>query len=226
MGAIALAQATSARAGQPNAMRTGTVVSVGTGGVVVSVGGGNVTAGLVGGAGAGVAPGATVSIFKQGSSWLVGGVIAGPATATTNAFVLAAQLQRTTVAYAAGVPTGSEFYANRFLSAVLPLGHLIEVSFMVNVAVTIANASAGYRIREGTGITGTAYGSGHTFGPTSGFSYEGEIKCHVIGDGTRHIFGLTVQNFTGGLLTLSSLATSQMANMILDLGDATGVTIT
>lgn len=229
MSGVRLAQATSARAGRPNALRVGTVVSVDETGATVSVGGGEVLAGVPASASAGVGPGAIVSVFKQGDSWQVQGALGGGGNGVTNAVLLAAQVSNQGATLASGITTGSgEVFSNVLISTgpdrVLPLGHLIEIRFGVNFSINAANGQVGARIRVGSGVSGTQVGSGHGFGPTSGFTYELYASGWIIGTGLPASYGLTVQNFTAASsLTVTSSAIAPGLCGIIDWGDGTGV---
>jgi len=222
-----VAGATARLVGAPSAMRTGVVQSVGTDGVVVRVAGGNVLCGVLG-SDQGVAPGATVAVFQQDSSWMVQGVINGPGSGQTSSLLLpGGQLLNSGGTLAGGITTGSgESNSNVFVTtgdAVVPQGHLIQVRMMVNWSMSAANGQVGARIREGSGILGTQVGSGHGFGPTSGFTYELWAEGWFIGDGQPGAWTLTVQNFTGGTLTVSSSPIAPGVCGAFDWGDASGV---
>lgn len=224
MGATKLAQATSARAGQPNAMRTGIVVAVTATGVQVSVGGGTINAGIIGGATAGVAVGAVVGVFKQGASWLVQGALAGPGGGAVNGQILAGVLRRTNGTNVSGLGVGSESLSNRSVTCTIPAGQLARISFGVNVTYSVANGALGMRIRDG-GLSGTQFGSGHGGpAPTAGFTYEAYAEGWLLGDGLPHTWVLTVQNFSAsGTLSISQAQAAPMLDHVALWGPPTGV---
>lgn len=224
---LALARQVTRTAGIPNGMRTGTVVSVDATGVTVNIAGGEVLCGLQGNS-VGIAPGAVVNVFRQDSSWIVQGVANGGGNGITNSTLLGgAQLLNSGATYISAVVTGAgEVFSNLLIpnsGIPFPLGHIIQVRFLVNFVISVANGSVGARIRYGNGTGGTQIGSGHGFGPTAGFTYELSAEGWIVGDGLAHSVGLTVQNLTGGNLSISSAAIAPGIAGVFDWGDGTGV---
>lgn len=221
-----LAVATARLVGAPSAMRTGVVQSVDATGVTVRVAGGDVLCGVLG-SDQGVAPGATVAVFQQDSSWMVQGVINGAGSGVTSSLILpGAQLLNSGNVYASGIGTGAEVTSNVVMStgdAVVPEGHLIQLVMMVDWSITVANGQVGGRIRKGVGTGGAQVGSGHGFGPTGGFTYEMTAQGWFIGDGLPGQWTLTVQNFTGGTLSISSSTAAGNICGAFDWGDGSGV---
>ncbi len=211
---LALASATSQRAGEPNAMRTGIVVSVGAAGVKVNIGGGVVTAGLVGGAGAGVAPGAVVTVFKQGSSWQVQGVALGPGqsaagtptqpVAATNTTILPPAVAGKAGAYRGATQTtllsalsGGPTSTGLLITNLWPQGHLLRAT--VRNLQVFSTAAANYitveTLREG-GSGGTVWAASEIVAPVAGAGQTGHIEGWLIGDGKVHTLELFAQTFT------------------------------
>lgn len=224
---LALARQITKTAGIPNGMRTGIVVKVDATGVTVNIAGGEVLCGLQGNS-VGIAPGAVVNVFRQDSSWVVQGVANGGGNGVTNSTLLTgAQITNQGTTYLAGLGTGAETFSNVLIPNTglpMPLGHVLQVRFLVNFSFSVANGQVGARIRYGNGTGGLQIGSGHGWGPTAGFTYELSAEGWFIGDGLAHSIGLTVQNFTGGTLSISSSAIAPGVAGVFDWGDATGVT--
>lgn len=240
MGSISLAQATSRRAGTPNALRVGTVVSVSADGVTVDVGGGEVLCGLVGGAGAGVAPGATVSVFKQGDSWQVQGTTAGGGAQSgaglTNSTILppvpgsgqpGAVVATSSLNLVTGLTTGAgSLYLNRTVTVVLPAGHLCEITCRnVQILATAAAYSTFLTIRDGNNPAGNVRASAVPYAPVAGNSTSADLSGWFIGDGGQYTFGLCAASLTAsGSVSVSQSVSLPLFMGVIDWGDASGVT--
>lgn len=246
MGAIKLAVATGDRAGIPNSLRTGTVVSVSSKGVTVDVAGGSILCSMVGGAGAGVAPGATVSVFKQGDSWQVQGVVVGPGQGrgvpvnpplpSTNAVVLPPIVATvpgsilTTSGGAnliAGLASGSGTVTLNFnIENLWPKGHLLRIvmSNFQCFSPATANFSTLVTVRENGLPAGTIYATYEPFNPVAGNGTNFDVTGWVLGDGAVHTIGAVAAALTGsGSITIVRPTNSFFG--ILDYGDASGVTL-
>jgi len=238
-----LAVATSTKTGIPNSLRTGTVISVSLAGVLVSIGGGEVLCGLVGGAGAGVAPGAIVSVFKQGSSWLVQGVISGPGQSvdtpaaplrSTNAVILPPVVSTNSsavlttsgganLATAITTATGTIF-ANLSMTSLWPKGHLLQiVANNFTSFATIANFSALMTVHADNNPASVSYGQFINFMPVAGNGNVFHLSAWVLGDGLVHTVGLCCAALTGGGSFTLQRPTGSFWG-IFDWGDASGVT--
>lgn len=233
--AVALASATSKRAGTPNSLRVGTVVSVDATGVQVNVGGGVIYAGLVGGAGAGVAPGATVTVFKQGSSWQVQGAALGGGQALTNSVILPRSLGAAVpgsmvAAVDTAIVTGlnstfGTFLTSANISVVLPKGHLCQI--LLSGCSSVATASSFLTvmtIRDNNSASGTVRAAYEQFNPSAGNGSHFDVTGWIVGDGATHSLALCALCLTvGSNLNITRAAGSFFG--VIDWGDASGVSI-
>jgi hypothetical protein len=240
-GALKLAQATSQRAGTPNALRVGIVVAVSTAGVQVNIGGGVITAGLNGGAGAGVAPGAVVSVFKQGSSWQVQGIVSGPGQGagttqplpSTNQVILppaskqwaGAQISATNGNQVTGLTTASGTVGFGWvISNVWPKGHLIETKFgQISILGTVANFQTVLTLRENNSPTGSVWANTVWNNAVAGNGSLASANAYAIGDGAVHTLGLFVSAASSGTGTIARTVGTYL--MCVDWGDASGVLV-
>lgn len=235
---LKLAAATAQRAGTPNAMRTGIVVGVSAAGVEVNVGGGVITAGLIGGAGAGVAPGAVVSVFKQGSSWQVQGVVMGPGQSptgtptqplpATNALILP-PVDATIPGslHGAGIVTSllssappGTYALAPVIKVLLPKGHLCHVRCDgVQTSVNTPPALAVLTVRDGS----TIYAEFEMVNSFASLGQRCNVQGYCIGDGLVHTLQLYANPLISGTTTSVVKQPVTFFMGVVDLGDASGV---
>ena len=218
-----LPQTTAAAIGAPTGMRTGVVTKVDATGVWVSINGSDpFPCGVLGGV-SGVAVGATVSIFKQDSSWLVMGATNGPGNGVTNSDVLrgSALLSQGSTLLTGLVSGSGEVVLNRQPVVTFPLNHLIQIRAQINWFNSLANAQLLLNIRDGAVISGSIFGSLNMAAAIAFDGYTAIFDGWVRGDGKQHILGLTVQNLATGSTTVYESAGSIFA--AFDWGDSTGV---
>lgn len=239
-GSVRLAQSTSRRAGAPNSLRVGTVVEVSTAGVVVDVGGGEILCGMVGGAGAGVAPGAVVSVFKQADSWQVQGVVVGPGQSTagtptipqpaTNTVIIPPALAAESGSQVAVADTvlgaitsaSGNTFVNVSVRVLLPAGHLCEVRVAgYQCSATANNFTTVFTMRENASPAGDFYSSYEQVNPNGGNGSHFSFSGYVVGDGAVHLIGLCAQALAAGTVTISRSRRSFIG--VIDWGDASGV---